>query len=103
MSIIIPVLIISAAVLPVLVVVFLLRTYASRQKQPDMVRLRVLRGLLWYVAILSAVYVIANVVCLARGEHTSSSTTPPVSLLLAFTAIVYQMQRIQKRLKKSSA
>jgi hypothetical protein len=102
MSTIVPVLISAAILVSLIVCLFCVHRYIHRHKQPDRARLRILRGVLWFLAVWAVLYALAEIICLARGEHSSATShvmLPWLTYIIAIASISMQIQKIQKRLK----
>ena len=96
MSTLLPVLIAVAVVLPLLVGIFYLHRYIHRHQQPDYARLQVLRGILWFVAVLGVAYLSVHLVV----RSASGNSLVYVSFLAVISSILVSMHQIQKRLRR---
>jgi len=97
MNTFLPILVSGAILLTLLVVLVRLHFYIHRHPQPDLARLRTLRGCLWFFAVLSVVRIVVQMMHPSAG---SDYWLGWVATLAMVACIVGEMQRIQKKLRK---
>ena len=101
MNAITPLLIAIGLALPVVGLSAVLLVYIHRHKQPDKARLKVFRGLLWFIAVVVLTGLTAAVVLAVRGDSSPSPAMWFLTLLPSIGLAVVcalEIRQCQKRL-----
>jgi hypothetical protein len=100
MSAISPILIALAVVLPQIVLMAGLYLWVSRNRQPDVARIKVFRGLLWFILFIFLALLAALIVLGPNSTHSTEDFLLPFGpLFLLAVLCVYQIQLCQRRLR----
>ena len=103
MNTITPILIALAVLVPLLALMACLYLWVQRHRQPDAARLKVLRGLLWFLFFVLLAWLASLIIFGVTGITSSMSMVSVVlslsSLLLVAASIAFQIHQCQRRLR----
>jgi hypothetical protein len=101
MSTITPLIITLAVLSPLLALMVSLYLRVQRHRQPDAARIKVLRGLLWFLFFVVLTWLLSLILFGVFGAadifSAESVLLPPCSILLVTAGIFYQIHQCQRR------
>lgn len=94
-----PLFIAAAAFLPMLILLVGLHLWVRRHRQPDVARLRMLRGLRWCLLFVSIAWLVSAVVLASEGRASGASPfLAAASLMISGLTIELQIRQCQRNM-----
>ena len=94
-----PLFIAAAAFLPMLIFLVGLHLWVRRHRQPDVARLRMLRGLRWCLLFVSVAWLVSAVVLSSEGSASGANPfLGAASLMLSGLTIELQIRQCQRNM-----
>ena len=94
-----PLFIAAAAFLPMLILLMGLHLWVSRHRQPDLARLRMLRGLRWCWLFAGVAWLVSAVVLASEGRASGASPfLAAASLMIAGLTLELQIRQCRRNI-----